>query len=314
VQVVLDRTARDLESSTPTDAVDISEQRETDETKRGRPSGEPGVKPNVGVVAGGGQLNESSLRESSKVEKAVGTTRKVERTPPGEIKEIFAAINVSHTYLEGVYRRNNPNAAGPTVDQIQTVFETEKTKIENQVTVLVKPQDVDHVRVDWYYDAIEAGVVAEAGALETSFDTLRRFGPVAGLALLALFSLGLVMRMARRSDAGESFGLEIGLPQDAIAAAKKAAADIEEAARRPRRAAVGRAAVTAGAAGEAGEALAAVSVPTGEAAVVEGVLDGQEVDEGAVQVAHMLGQVTSMAEQDPEGIATLVERWAQRKA
>jgi len=306
VQVVLDRTARDLESSTPSEPVDIKEERETDETKRGLRSGEPGVKPNVGVVAGSGGLSESSLRESTKVEKLSGTTRKVEHTPPGEIQEIFAAINVSHSYLEGVYRRNNPEGDAPAEAQVQAVFESEKTKIINQVAVLVKPQTDEQVRVDWYYDSVDAGVTAEAGSFETSVGLLQRFGPASALALLALLSLALVMRMARRGDAGESFGLEIGLPKEAVAAAKKAAEDVRAAAARPRHAAGGR-----GPARRPSAAAPYTTMPDAEATVTEGVLEAQEVDESAVQVVGMLDQVTAMIDEDPEGTAAMIERWVQ---
>jgi len=319
VQVMLDRTARELESSTPTEGVEIIEERETDETKRGQRSSEPGVKPNVGVAAGAGGLSESSLRESTKVEKLAGTTRKVEHTPPGEIQEIFAAINVSHSYLEGVYRRNNPETDPPTEAQVQAVFENEKTKIVNQVAVLVKPQTDEQVRVDWYYDSVDAGVAAEAGSFETSVELVQRFGPASALALLALLSLALVMRMARRGDSGESFGLDIGLPKKAIAAAKKAAEDVQAVAGRSQYATGGRgpggrpAAPTSGTTGEPGEPFAtAIPMPTGEAAVTEGILDAQEVDESAVQIVGMLDQVTTMINEDPEGTAVMIERWVQR--
>ena len=62
-----------------------------------------------------------------------------------------------------------------------------------------------------------------------------------------------------------------------------------------------------------GEPLsAAIPMPAGEAAVTEGILDGQEVDETAVQVMGMLDQVTSMINEDAEGVAAMVERWVQR--
>ena len=57
---------------------------------------------------------------------------------------------------------------------------------------------------------------------------------------------------------------------------------------------------------------AAIPMPAGEATVTEGILDGQEVDETAVQVMGMLDQVTSMINEDPEGVAAMVERWVQR--
>jgi hypothetical protein len=121
------------------------------------------------------------------------------------------------------------------------------------------------------------------------------------------------MRMARRADSGESFGLEIGLPQEAIAAAKKAAEDIEVVARRPRRTMTTQP-VASGAVGGPSEAFAtAIPTPMGEATVAEGVLDGQEVDEHAVQVGNMLKQVVHMVEEDAESMGALVERWVQHK-
>jgi len=130
-----------------------------------------------------------------------------------------------------------------------------------------------------------------------------------------------MLRLARKSDVGDVFGLELGLPKEAIAAAKQAAVDMTaEATRRERtmRVAPRGPAVVSGDAPRSGgsgsdEPLADTStVPVGQAAAMEGVLVAQEVDPSAVQTRKMLDQVTQMADTDAEVVSALLEQWVQR--
>ncbi|MBU0639931.1 MAG: hypothetical protein KKB50_13765 [Planctomycetes bacterium] len=313
VQVELDMTRLEVESSTPIEGVDISEDRTSEEITTLRQSGQPGVQPNVGIAAGGGGgAGENSTKETSRTEKVPGTTVRREQTPSGSITEIAAAINVSHSYLEGVFRRQNPPEAEPPAEpQVQAIFEAEKIKIVNQVTALVKPQTPEQVRVDWYYDTVERETAARAMGIDSAFELVQGYGPQAGLGLLALLSLGLMMRMARRTDEGEAFGLELGLPREAIDAAKQAAVDIGEVSQRVRtRGRRGKAAVIG--AGVDEDILAGGTAPIGQAAATEGLLVAREVDERTVQLSKMVEQVAEMSSKDPESVAGLFEQWVQQ--
>ena len=226
-QVELELTDQSVQIETPSKPVETHVETTSEETARARPSGQPGVQPNVGVTAGSRVADESTSKETSTTELIPAIKRTNEATPPGGIKEISAAIYISSSYLAEVSRRSNPEVEEPTEEQIEQVFDREKQRIVSQVTKLVKPQDEEHVAVNWYYDTpLNEEAAPQASTLNDTFQMVWRYGPQSGLALLAFLSLGMMLRMARKSDSSESFGLEIGLPKEAIVAAQQAAKDI----------------------------------------------------------------------------------------
>jgi flagellar biosynthesis/type III secretory pathway M-ring protein FliF/YscJ len=319
VQVELNSTTSNTQTETPLKGVTKTERTTRDETVRGRASEQPGVQPNVGIAAASGGTTESQQQETSETQTEVGLAKKVEATPAGDVEKVTAAISLSQTYLEGVYRRANPEAAAPTEEQVEAVFGREKTRLLAQVLQLVKPQSEENVAISRYYDT--AGVPTQAGptgTLDSTMDLVRQYGPQGGLGLLALVSLGLLLRMARKPDVGDSFGMELGLPEEAIEAAKAAAADVSTVAKRPefnraaQRGASGPATYSSsgGSFAPAGEPELAATIE--QAAATEGMLVAQEVDAGTVQTRKMLDQVTQMVDTNAEVVAALVEQWVQR--
>jgi flagellar biosynthesis/type III secretory pathway M-ring protein FliF/YscJ len=309
VQVELNLTDQSRETEIPSDPVPTKEETTAEETTRVRPSGQPGVQPNVAVSAGSRLADEHTSKETATAEFIPGFTRTREATPPGAIREIWAAVYISHSYLERVHRRQNPDADAITANDIQGVFEAEKPRLISQLTKLVKPQDEEHVAVDWYYDTtLDERLPVQASVMDDAFQLAQRFGPQSGLALLALLSLGMMLRMARRSDSGESFGLELGLPKEAIEAAQRAAQDVSGAAEGRR--AEGRGRASDGGDGE--EILEGGVQPVGQAAATEGILVAQEIDEKTVQTNKMLEQVAQVVRSDAEQAAALLEQWVQR--
>lgn len=326
VQVDLELTSSDTRSATPTSPVEVRREVDSSKREKGARGGQPGVEPNTGVAVGGAGGSTIETRETENTQSVPGEEVTLKRTPSGGIKAVFAAVNVSYTYLAAVHRRQNPNADPPTEEQIASVFQKERERIVSQVAMLVKAppegRSEDQVRVDWYYDtAVSEPEPVKSGALDTGMELAQRFGPQAGLALLALFSLGLMLRMSRRSagsDAGESFGMELGLPREAIEAARKAAEDLQAAntAGTPRPGGRGAAAATglaaSAAAAEGGGLREVVMAPVGETLVTDGVLTAREVDESTVQVSTMLDQVSAMVDADPGAVAALFERWIEK--
>lgn len=314
VQVELELTSRDSESDTPTSPVEVSEKRSNEETIRAKRSQQPGVEPNVGLAVSGGGQDERTSVETSEVERVPGRTRKVERTPSGGTSSVSAAVNVSYSYLSSVFSRLNPGSQAPTEAQIQTLFEAEKAKIVNQVAALVKPQDATQVHVDWYYDAVEElggpGAATQAGStMDDALQIAQRYAPASGLGVLALASLFLLMRVARKTDAGEAFGIELGLPKEAIEAAQKAARDVEQASRSAKTVPHGAEPFV-----ETVEPSAmVVPMPIGQTAQAPGILEAQEVDESTVRINSMIAQVQEMAEKDAASVAGVLEKWAARK-
>jgi flagellar biosynthesis/type III secretory pathway M-ring protein FliF/YscJ len=325
VQVTLNPTTSNIQTEQPLKGVAKSERTTRQETSHGRTSEMPGVQPNVGMVAGSTSGAETNSQETTETESEVGLARKVEATPPGEVQKVTAAISLSFSYLEGVFRRSNPaaepGAAGPTDAQIEEVFQRERTRLLSQVVQLVRPQLEENVAISRYYDSAAELAVggAEAGRVGEALDLVKSYGPQAGLALLALLSLTLMLRMARKSDASDMFGLELGLPKEAIEAAKTAAEDVSAWANRTNGfAATGRRPGAPAGPGPAGTASggrgldAELTAPVENVTATEGMLVAQEVDPGTVQTRKMLEQVTQMVESDPDVVAALVEQWVQR--
>jgi flagellar biosynthesis/type III secretory pathway M-ring protein FliF/YscJ len=306
VRVGIDFTTRRTTSDEPTSPVELEAETTSTITASGRTSGQPGVPPNTGVVVGTGVAEERSESTTNRTRYQPGWTSKEEVKPSGDVNEVYAAISLSDVFLASVFRRANPDGEEPTVAQLEQVFEQQKARIVSQVEMLVKGAGermaTDRVAVDWHYELPMESPVMAAGAIDSAADWARRYGPQSGLAALALVSLGLMLRLARKTQGGEAFGLEIGLPQEAIDAAKAAAADVEAAAgkltaqqSKPR----------------AGADVPVLTTNVAQSQATEGVLVAQEVDESTIQINKMVEQVTKFVDKDPETVANLLERWVQ---
>ena len=313
VQVELNSTTTSSQTETPTKGVAEKEETTSDRQTRVRRSEQPGVQPNVAVSAGSGGADETTGKESSKTEMRVGTAVKSEATPAGDIKLVTAAISLSSSYLESVFKRTNPGGEAPTDAQLEEVFQRERTRLAAQVARLVKPQAEENVAISRYYDTASQPVAAAepVRALDQTLDLARRYAPQTGLGVLALISLAMMLRMSRRASPSEAFGMELGLPREAIEAAKRAAGDVAAASRSGGgRAAPSMVSPPAGAGGQDAEATVLMDVE--QAAAMEGILVAQEVDPSTVQTRKMLDQVSEMVKTDPDTVAAVLEQWVQR--
>ncbi|MCH8966647.1 MAG: hypothetical protein IID43_03130, partial [Planctomycetes bacterium] len=105
-----------------------------------------------------------------------------------------------------------------------------------------------------------------------------KYGPQAGLALLAVMSLVMMMRVVRKS----SEALGPGKSGNVLAEEP-----LEE------------------------EQMLAGSPPVGEAPMTEGFLVGRELGEDALRSQELNAEVTRMVDEDPDGSADLIRRWIQ---
>jgi len=311
VQVVLDSAARTENESRPIEGVEVSSTSTEKVSSKAR-SGAAGIEANVGAsVSESGGEGETERSETKEAKFQPGVAQTVVTNPSGAIKQISAAIALSHSYLAGVVRRKNPDKKEVLESDIQAEFALQKPRIENQIAKLVLPQEARQVAVDWYYDAAEAEAPpAQGAAMDSSLELAQRYGPAAGLGTLAVVALGFMLRMAKRGGTVETLGVELGLPRDALDAARKAAADLSARAGEAGSAARSDGGAAARPARRAEAPAAAIPIPLGSAA--EGVLEGQEIEERMVQITNMIDQVGRMAEEDEEGVAALVERWVDQ--
>ncbi|MCH7870861.1 MAG: hypothetical protein IID33_04090 [Planctomycetes bacterium] len=301
VQVELEMSSKRTQSSMPSEGALIKEETDESNRTRGSSAAQPGAQANVGVAAVGGGTQNSETRDTRTSEFQVGETLLSEDTPSGAIKQISAAINISFSYLESVFRRTNPDVEQPTIEQIISVFDDEKTRIVSQITKLVRPAEADQVAVDWYYDTVGlklgAGGDEPGGAsLDSTMDLVKQYGPQSAMGMLALISFALMLKMSKRIDVSDSVGLEIGLPAEHIEAAKRAARDMSDEAAR-------------NSPNDPGDEL--VEAKAASTAMAQGLLVGKEVDQPTLQMQSMLDQVSKFAKDDPEVVSALFERWVR---
>ena len=318
VQAVIDRAARTEAKTEPIEGVPTEEINTEQSSTKNKAAAGGGVQANTGATAdAGGNDGEATKSTSTETRFQPGVTSTTTTNPAGSIKQVFAAIALSHSYLESIHKKRNPDAKAATEADIQKIFDEQKTRIENQVAKLVFPPDAKQVAVDWYYDApIAVAAEASTASMEMGLEVVTKYGPASGLGLLALLSLGLVMKMAKQRTSAEMLASETGLPKEVIEAARRAAEGLSPDAP----AAGGRRGAGGGASGAAGhmggvepvmaEPLEVIPLPMGTAA--EGVLDAQEVDEGTVQIHKMIEQVNHLTGEDDEAIASLVEKWVDQ--
>jgi flagellar biosynthesis/type III secretory pathway M-ring protein FliF/YscJ len=298
------------QDSTPIEGVPVKEETDATSTVRGRRAEQPGVEPNVGVSADAGGGTDTSTSDRTETVYQPGQSTRTVQTPAGVPKSITAAVSLSYSYLARVYGLNNPDAETPPSEaQIEEVFKKQKDQVITQIAKLVIPPKPEQVSVVWHHDTLAPEPTVVSGTLDTSLNLVQRYGPASALGVLAFIALGLMMRLAKQRDGGESFGLEIGLPKEAIEAAKRAAQDLKSATRRPAGGGTGGLTAAAGQFDPAEEGAKAIPLPVGQG--VDGVLDAQEVPQWEEQIRQMLAQVSQMTERDAQSVATLVENWVE---
>jgi flagellar biosynthesis/type III secretory pathway M-ring protein FliF/YscJ len=309
-QALLETTAMTEKREEPIEGVETETTNNTTIASRGdknAPGG--GVEANVGASIAGGASGESEKTETDTKKLQPGLVQTTKSNPAGTVKQLSAAILLSHSYLSSVVKRRSTDAKEPSEAEIQKEFDAQKSRIVNLVSKLVVPQEAKQVAVDWYYDVPDA-VPLPGTSLDVSMDLAARFGPTAGLAALALGALVLMLRMAKTSNS-EAFGVEIGLPKEAIEAAREAATNLNKTIEATGIGSGGgkgggRSGARGGGIGS-GDATEVIPMPMGQ--VAEGVLEGQEIDEGILATGNMVDQVERMVSQDDDGAAALIEKW-----
>ncbi|MFQ5804922.1 MAG: hypothetical protein ACE5I3_00565 [Phycisphaerae bacterium] len=311
VSVGLDYATIHVQDSTVGEGATVKEKMDSTSTVRNRRAQQPGVEPNVGMVAGSGESADTSMSDRSEIISQPSQRTSTTQTPAGVPKTITAAVSLSYTYLASIYRRNNPDAEEPPTEaQIEGVFGKQKQQIATHVAKLVKPPEPEQVSVVWHHDTLQPEVTVQASPLDTPLDLAQKYGPASGLGLLALVALAMLMRLAKQRDRGESFGMEIGLPKEAIEAARRAAQDVKSAGPAAAAGTDGPVAYDAGTV-SGGELAKAISLPVGQGA--GGVLDAHELPEWEERVRQMLEQVGQMTDRDVQTVATLIENWMERR-
>jgi len=291
------KTNKELGPASPS-----KESSKTEEVIDGGSAAASGVRPNEGRTLTDVGSGGSSTKEDTIVEYATerNTKQTVVKELPGTVERLTAAIVLPYSYLEMVYRKQQgiaPDAAVKTAE-IEPVATAQIVRIRGLVKPLISAKDDEQVAVDWYFDNEPGGGGGPGGAAATqnaeagAIPMLREYGPQVGMGLIALLSLFVVARIAKKTPT------IMGLPPP----------ESEKDGKGKRRGKGRRHG------DEDEEELESFDIPlaVGEAHEMAGVLEGREVDESVIRTQQIVKQIADLVKDDPRAAAGLVERWARK--
>ncbi len=260
---------------------------------RTTPAAEPGVNPNLGAaIASGGNSDRMEKEKSTASYQApAGSVTTLTEKPRHELLGLSASVIVPRSYLAAVYAREN-DGKEPTDAELEAASRKPDSgvlaKIEQQVVSALALDDPGQVRVDWFPD--DATVLMGSASVEASTGAgmmayVRSYGSKAGLAGLAVMSLMMMVMMVRKVGEGPILPGEESPP--GLFAGKQTAA--------------------------AGAGVAPMQtlegMPVGEARASEQALEGLEVDEETLKSQHIVEQISSMVNEDPEASVNILQQW-----
>jgi len=280
VNVRIDPTRNQHTSTTKYEASEslASERSETEEDRDSVEAGEPGVRSNTGaqiVTDAAGRTARTHTRETTETQygsKPIVETSSFERV--GHMPEqVNVTVNIPRSYFVQLYRQTQGDAEGePDAAALQPIVDAQLAQIESQVKPLISTEAEGLVRAYMIPDrtmfaglgpAAPTGVAAWMGSSWTK---------PAGLALLAMVSLGIMFGMVRK------------------ATQRPPMPSIEELAGIP-------------------PSLPTDDDLVGEAEASEATMDGVEVDDEEIQQRKMAEQISGMIRANPADAASLFGRW-----
>ncbi|MHC5109859.1 MAG: flagellar M-ring protein FliF C-terminal domain-containing protein [Planctomycetota bacterium] len=255
-----------------------------------QPTG-PGVQPNLGQAVMVDPSGGRSTKEKTDTENFPPNMIERERIeqPALSIKRVTATIAIPRSFVVGVYKAQHPDMetaigddnegfvalrnrqVAAVQDSVQNVIQGER----DDVKVEIYP-DMEWTGADGGFAGAPGGVAGTTSRVET-WDAMRlldAYGRQAGMGLLALLSLGMMMRVVRKST-------------------DELSPKVEEDRSEPREEVI----------------FDAEPPPIGEAGSVSSFLVGREVNDDVLRVQEITNEVTKMVEEDPGAAAELLTRW-----
>lgn len=258
------------------------------------PSGDVGLRPNVGVSVMQANRGQSASTETSeqRLDPRFPNETSLIRDPTGYAAKINASINVPRSYLVNLWRLRNGGAGDPDEAALEVIRAEELSRIQKSVEPLIDTDTFEGARSGTVIVSVYADVQTEPEATPVQSATLvGLFGPMTsastvgsmiGVIALAAVALGLVFFIAIKA-----------LPRPTVAIANDGG----------------------DAAGGSNDAPS-VSVTPGLAADVVGdaetetpPLEGREMDDESLRRRQMLKQINDMVNRSPSDAASLLRRW-----
>ncbi|MGB2987050.1 MAG: hypothetical protein WBE26_14350, partial [Phycisphaerae bacterium] len=244
--------------------------------------------------SGPGQSNSTEETTVENFEPKRTQTETIEQMPFAT-KKVTAAIGIPRSFIVSVFRAKYPEATDAPKDddpEFADVRDKQTARVKASVERIVMAGNPDDVAVDVYPDmewTADGGMWSRApgglalaqqgGDSLDALGLLRTYGPQAGLAILALMSLLMMMRVVRRST-------------ESIAPGRKSRLATEGPP-------------------EEEPLLTVGPAPVGQAEVSESLLAGREVDADTLRQQELAVEVSKVVQADPAGTADLLRRWIE---
>ncbi len=273
-------------------------QRETSTAEENAGAGraaEPAVRPNTraGIAeAGPGSTSTREETDTTFSDKRDVRTTLVDELR-GSVERVSASVSIPRSYLERIVNDQQAGADKPaaTLDSIEKTATAEMPRIRALVKPLIDATKDDQVVVDWYYDLPAQAAEPQAASAVDGFMALARDeGPKAGLGLLALVSVLVMFRIARKAQSAL-----VGSTGPVVAVGAAGVETVSEVARSPLK------------------TLGGGGATVGEAQELEGVMVAHEVNEEMVRTKQIVGQIGQMVMEDAATAAGIVQQWIHQE-
>jgi flagellar M-ring protein FliF len=263
------------------------------------PRAEPGVKPNVGVVADSGSSanhSTSTTTSDTTAQTAVRfdkTTENITFQPGAELKELTASISLPRSYFVSIFRRMTKDPkADPEDEKLKPIIDEQLKFASLRAVKTIGAPSEDSVRVDWFDDTLAPATpeiaVAGSGFGGNAAGFVSQYAKQFVLALFAIGVLGMMLMMVKKSvPAGAGADID---PSVFFGNAGAGAA------------AAGRKRGTTGNMDTGDDVF-------GEANQGDAVLTGIELDDDTLASRKMVDEVSTMIKDNPENAAALIKRW-----
>lgn len=295
VTVELDQRKRTTQTFLHDDPLPQQETSETQEQNSTSQPSEPGVQANLGTAVTAGGRGQSSSKEKTGVQNFPPQLKETETIEhmPFAVSRVTATVSIPRSFVTNVYKLRFPDKEEPKEDDADFVaIRNEQIgSVRAGVEKIVQARQPEDVNVDVYPDMewnAEGGVwsqapvgvaagIAGVDAMST-LEMARTYGPPVGLGVLAVMSILMLSRIARKSvSLAERKKEEDGDPM------------------------------------EEGGVLTVGQYPVGEAEASASMLAAKEVDPATLKYQEIGDEVARMVEEDPQGGAQLIRRWVEEE-
>jgi flagellar biosynthesis/type III secretory pathway M-ring protein FliF/YscJ len=307
VTVELDTSKRTKRTNVHEPAQPRTETRQTNDQASGDGSAEPGVQANVGQAVTGAAAGSRTTMEESSVENFEPKLRESETVEQGPtVKKVTAAVGIPRSFLVGVYRAKYPEKDKAQDDDPNFIAlrDDQVARVKSSVERIVMAKSASDVTVDVYPDVdwgesgptwqsmpgdLSGGQMVQAGpGPDEWIGLLRGYGPPAGLGLLAMLSLGLMLRVVRKSAEVVDGPSALGGAAPAGPAVSPVGSEREE------------------------PVLLSGMEPVGQAAAPDGFLVGKEVTDATLRYQELSREVSRLINADPAAAAEMLRQWIEQ--